>query len=54
VPGRLLEVMPVPTVSLGIVPMMTERSGVPQPGSGSSMRRWRLARLAPQNAISRH
>jgi transcriptional regulator with XRE-family HTH domain len=30
--GRLLEVMSIPTVSLGIVPMMTERGGVPSAG----------------------
>jgi hypothetical protein len=30
--GRLLEVMSIPTVSLGIVPMMTERAGVPSTG----------------------
>lgn len=30
--GRLLEVMSVPTVSLGIIPMMTERGGVPSAG----------------------
>ncbi len=30
--GRLLEVMSVPTVSLGIIPMMTERSAVPSAG----------------------
>ena len=30
--GRLLEVMSVPTVSLGIIPMMTERTGVPSAG----------------------
>ena len=30
--GRLLEVMSVPTVSLGIVPMMTERTGVASAG----------------------
>jgi transcriptional regulator with XRE-family HTH domain len=30
--GRLLEVMSVPTVSLGIIPMMTERTGVASAG----------------------
>ena len=30
--GRLLEVMSVPTVSLGIVPLMRERTGVPSAG----------------------
>ena len=30
--GRLLEMMSVPTVSLGIVPLMTERTGVPSAG----------------------
>jgi transcriptional regulator with XRE-family HTH domain len=30
--GRLLEMMSVPTVSLGIVPLMTERPGVPSAG----------------------
>jgi transcriptional regulator with XRE-family HTH domain len=30
--GRLLEVMSIPTVSLGIIPMMTERTGVPSAG----------------------
>jgi transcriptional regulator with XRE-family HTH domain len=30
--GRLLEVMSVPTVSLGIIPMMTERGAVPSAG----------------------
>ncbi len=30
--GRLLEVMSVPTVSLGIIPMMSERTGVPSAG----------------------
>ena len=30
--GRLLEMMAVPTVSLGIIPLMTERSGVPSAG----------------------
>jgi transcriptional regulator with XRE-family HTH domain len=30
--GRLLEVMSIPTVSLGIIPMMTERGGVPSAG----------------------
>jgi hypothetical protein len=30
--GRLLEVMSVPTVSLGIIPMMTERSAVASAG----------------------
>lgn len=30
--GRLLEVMSVPTVSLGIIPLKTERSGVPAAG----------------------
>jgi transcriptional regulator with XRE-family HTH domain len=30
--GRLLEMMAVPTVSLGIIPMMTERSAVPSAG----------------------
>jgi transcriptional regulator with XRE-family HTH domain len=30
--GRLLEVMSIPTVSLGIIPMMTERGAVPSAG----------------------
>lgn len=30
--GRLLEAMSIPTVSLGIIPMMTERGGVPSTG----------------------
>ena len=30
--GRLLEMMSVPTVSLGIVPLMTERTGVASAG----------------------
>jgi transcriptional regulator with XRE-family HTH domain len=30
--GRLLEMMSVPTISLGIVPLMTERTGVPSAG----------------------
>lgn len=30
--GRLLEMMAVPTVSLGIIPLMTERTGVPSAG----------------------
>lgn len=30
--GRLLEVMALPAVSLGIIPLMTERSGVPSAG----------------------
>jgi len=30
--GRLLEVMSVPAVSLGIIPMMTERNAVPSAG----------------------
>jgi hypothetical protein len=30
--GRLLEVMSIPAVSLGIIPMMTERTGVPSAG----------------------
>jgi transcriptional regulator with XRE-family HTH domain len=30
--GRLLEVMSLPTVSLGIIPMMTERGAVPSAG----------------------
>ena len=30
--GRLLEAMSIPTVSLGIVPMMTERAAVPSAG----------------------
>jgi hypothetical protein len=30
--GRLLEVMSVPTVSLGIIPMMTERTAVASAG----------------------
>jgi transcriptional regulator with XRE-family HTH domain len=30
--GRLLEMMSVPTVSLGIIPLMTERAGVPSAG----------------------
>jgi transcriptional regulator with XRE-family HTH domain len=30
--GRLLEMMAVPTISLGIVPLMTERTGVPSAG----------------------
>ncbi len=30
--GRLLEIMSIPTVSLGIIPMMTERTGVPSAG----------------------
>ena len=30
--GRLLELMSVPTVSLGIIPLKTERSGVPAAG----------------------
>jgi transcriptional regulator with XRE-family HTH domain len=30
--GRLLEVMSIPTVSLGIIPMMTERTGVASTG----------------------
>ena len=30
--GRLLEVMSIPTVSLGIIPMMTQRTAVPSAG----------------------
>ena len=30
--GRLLEVMSIPAVSLGIIPMMTERGAVPSAG----------------------
>lgn len=30
--GRLLEVVSIPTVSLGIIPMMTERTGVASAG----------------------
>jgi Domain of unknown function (DUF5753) len=30
--GRLLEVMSIPTVSLGIIPMMTKRGAVPSAG----------------------
>lgn len=30
--GRLLEVMSIPTVTLGIIPMMTERTAVPSTG----------------------
>jgi transcriptional regulator with XRE-family HTH domain len=30
--GRLLEMMAVPTVSLGIIPLMTQRAGVPSAG----------------------
>jgi len=30
--NRLLEIMSMPTVSLGIIPMMTERSAVPSAG----------------------
>jgi transcriptional regulator with XRE-family HTH domain len=30
--GRLLEMMGVPTVSLGIIPLMTERAGIPSAG----------------------
>jgi len=30
--GRLLEVMSIPTVSLRVIPMMTERAGVPSAG----------------------
>src|SRR5215472_7105552 len=30
--GRLLEVMSIPTVSLGLIPMMTERTAVPSAG----------------------
>ena len=30
--GRLLEMMAVPTISLGIIPLMTERAAVPSAG----------------------
>jgi transcriptional regulator with XRE-family HTH domain len=30
--GRLLEVMSIPTISLGIIPMMTERGAIPSAG----------------------
>jgi len=30
--GRLLEMMAVPTITLGIIPLMTERTGVPSAG----------------------